>query len=129
MSKQIITEISSRDVFLNLLKQNNGLIILKFGAEWCGPCKTIKSAVHEFFSACPEEIICGDIDVDVSYDLYSFLKSKKMVNGIPVILCYKKGNITYIPDDTITGSNPTQLNQFFLRCVKNLSAVLEKNKR
>jgi thioredoxin-like negative regulator of GroEL len=129
MSKQIITEISSREVFLNLLKQNTGLIILKLGAEWCGPCKTIKSTVHNFFAACPEEVICADIDVDVCYDLYSFLKSKKMVNGIPVILCYIKGNVTYIPDDSITGSNTIQLNQFFIRCAKHLSSVLKTPSR
>jgi hypothetical protein len=36
-----------------------------------------------------------------------------MVNGIPVILCYKMGNLTYIPDDTITGADAVQLDLFF----------------
>jgi hypothetical protein len=51
------------------------------------------------------------------------LKSKKMVNGIPVILCYKKGNATYIPDDSITGADPNALAAFFKRCGNHLVDV------
>ena len=50
-----------------------------------------------------------------------------MVNGIPALLCYKKGNGTYIPDDMITGSDSTQLHQFFVRCGKHLMDALTKN--
>lgn len=127
MSKEIISEIANRDAFMKLLQHNTGLIVLKFGAKWCGPCKTIESAVHGFFVSSPPEVICGDIDIDISFDVYSFLKSKKMVNGIPVILCYKKGNMTYIPDDSVTGSDPTMLHQFFARCGKHLVDALAKH--
>ena len=127
MSKQIISEIENRGAFLTLLTHNPGLIVLKLGAEWCGPCKTIKNAVHGFFATSPPEVVCCDIDVDKSFDFYSFLKSKKMVNGIPVLLCYKKGNSTYIPDDIITGSNPQELHNFFTRCGKHLVEALKQN--
>jgi thioredoxin 1 len=126
MSKQVISEIANREAFLTLLQNNPGLILLKLGAEWCGPCKTIKSVVDGFFASSPPEVVCGDIDVDKSFDFYSFLKSKKMVNGIPVILCYKKGNATYIPDDMITGSDQNQLHYFFLRCGKHLMDAVKK---
>lgn len=127
MSKQIISEIENRGAFLTLLTHNPGLIVLKLGAEWCGPCKTIKNAVHGFFATSPPEVVCCDIDVDKSFDFYSFLKSKKMVNGIPVLLCYKKGNSTYIPDDIVTGSNPQELHNFFTRCGKHLVEALKQN--
>ena len=127
MSKNIISEIDSRESFFNLLNHNKGLIILKLGAEWCGPCKTIKPAVDGFFVSSPPEVICGDIDVDKSFSFYSFLKSKKMVNGIPALLCYKKGNNTFIPDDSITGSDPVQLHEFFTRCGKHLFEIQIKN--
>jgi thioredoxin-like negative regulator of GroEL len=127
MSKQVISEIADRNAFMTLLQHNPGVIVLKLGAEWCGPCKTIKSAVHGFFASSPPEVVCGDIDVDQSFDFYSFLKSKKMVNGIPALLCYKKGNGTYIPDDIITGSDPQQLHQFFMRCGKHLMDALAKH--
>ena len=127
MSKQVISEIANRAAFLTLLDHNPGLIVLKLGAQWCGPCKTIKTAVDAFFASSPSQVICGDIDVDKSFDFYSFLKSKKMVNGIPVVLCYKKGNNTFIPDDMVTGSDPQQLHLFFTRCGKHLMDALAKH--
>jgi thiol:disulfide interchange protein len=127
MSKQIISEIANRDAFFRLLEHNPGLIILKLSAEWCGACKLIEKTVHGFFASSPPEVVCGDIDVDQSFDFYSFLKSKKMVNGIPVLLCYKKGNATYIPDDMITGADSQQLHQFFVRCGTHLMDALTQN--
>lgn len=120
MSKEIISEITNRDAFFNLLQHNPGLIMLKLSAKWCSPCKLIEKPVHAFFATSPSEVICGDIDVDISFDFYSFLKSKKMVNGIPALLCFKKGNATYIPDDMVTGADSQQLHQFFVRCGKHL---------
>jgi hypothetical protein len=125
--KQVISEIANREAFMHLLLHNTGLIILKLGATWCGPCSVIKDQVHEFFAHSPPEVICGDIDVDESFDFYSFLKSKKMVNGIPVMLCYKKGNKTFIPDDSITGADKQELQKFFGRCGKHLAAAKRDN--
>ena len=124
MSKQVISEIANRQAFFNLLEHNPGLIIIKLGSSWCGPCKLIEKSVHGFFASSPPEVVCADIDVDQCFDFYSFLKSKKMVNGIPVLLCYKKGNATYIPDDSVTGADPQGLHQFFSRCGKHLMDAL-----
>jgi hypothetical protein len=126
MSKQVISEIMNREAFFHLLEHNPGLIVIKLGANWCPGCKTIEKSVHGFFVSSPPEVVCADIDVDKSYDFYSFLKSKKMVNGIPVLLCYKKGNSTYIPDDSITGADPNALHQFFTRCGSHLTDVLTR---
>ena len=127
MSKEVISEITNRTAFFTLLNHNTGIIVIKLGAEWCGPCKTIKPVIDGFFASSPPEVICADIDVDKSFDFYSFLKSKKMVNGIPALICYKKGNLTYIPDDSVTGSEPTQLHNFFMRCGKHLTDALQQN--
>jgi hypothetical protein len=54
------------------------------------------------------------------------MKSQKRVNGIPVILMYKRGNTTIIPDDSVTGSDPTQLHNFFRRCGNHLVEVEKK---
>ena len=122
-AKQIITSFKSRQDFAELQKVNTGLIILKFGASWCGPCKTISPVLEGFFATSPPNVICADIDVDESFDLYAFMKSKKMVNGIPAILLYRKGNTTFIPDDSVTGSNPVDLDNFFRRCGNHLAEV------
>ena len=49
----------------------------------------------------------------------------RSVDGIPALLWYKKGNNTYIPDDIVTGADPSALDSFFKRCGNNL---LESNK-
>ena len=82
LKKEIISSFESRDEFLNLLKVNPGLIIVKLGATWCGPCKKM--------------------------------------------LMYKKGNVSFAPDDSVTGADPGQLDAFFKRCGLNLLA-LEKS--
>lgn len=122
--KTIITQFSKREDFLRLLLNNPGLIILKMGATWCGPCKRIKPVLDGFFASSPDNVVCCDIDVDECADLYSYFKSKKMVNGIPVILAYKKGNTSYIPDDSVTGADPAQLDMFFRRCGLHLQAII-----
>ena len=121
--KTIITYFQSRDHFFRILENNPGLVVIKLGATWCGPCKTIKPVVDAFFATSPENVICCEIDVDESFDLYAFFKSKKMVNGIPVMLCYKKGNLSFIPDDSVTGIDPNELDKFFRRCGLHLLTV------
>jgi thiol-disulfide isomerase/thioredoxin len=123
VSKQVINAFVNRDEFLKLLKVNPGLVIVKLGATWCGPCRKIAHLVEGFFASSPPEVICADIDVDESIDLYSYLKQKRMVNGIPVILLYKRGNVSFVPDDSVTGGDPGQLDAFFKRCGLHLLAV------
>jgi thiol-disulfide isomerase/thioredoxin len=121
--KTIISYFQSREHFISLLEKNPGLIIIKMGATWCGPCKKIKQVVDAFFASSPDEVICCEIDVDESVDLYSYFKSKRMVNGIPVLMCFKKGNTSYIPDDSVTGADPGGLDSFFYRCGLHLVSV------
>ena len=122
-TKTIISSFGSRNDFLHLLTLNPGLVIIKLGAEWCGPCKKIRPVLDAFFASSPPNVVCADVDVDESFDFYAYLKSKKMVNGIPVILCYKKGNLSFIPDDSVTGADPASLDAFFRRCGNLLSTI------
>ena len=125
--KQVITYFNSRHDFIDLQKKNPGLIILKLGATWCGPCKRIQPSLNTFFSFCPDTIICCDVDIDESTDLYIYLKSKKMVNGVPAILVYKKNNTSYIPDDSVVGSDLNELNKLFNRCKLHLDSITQSS--
>lgn len=125
--KKVISVFENRQEFLKVLEANPGLVIVKLGATWCGPCKQIAPIVHGFFATSPNDVVCADIDVDESFDLYAYFKSKKMVNGIPVMLCYKKGNATFIPDDSVTGAEPGALDAFFKRCGAHLNHVRATN--
>jgi thiol-disulfide isomerase/thioredoxin len=101
--------------FKDLLLQNPGHVVIKFGAEWCGPCKKIESLVDQWFSAMPESVSTHIVDIDESFELYALLKTKRQINGIPAILCYKQGNTDIIPDYGVAGSDVNQIGIFFQR--------------
>jgi thiol-disulfide isomerase/thioredoxin len=109
----------SRLQFEEILRQNPGNVIVKFGATWCGPCKRIEAQVGQWFdllTKCDKGSstnICIAVDVDNSIDLYGAFKSRRQVNGIPAILLFKQGNLSYIPDDMVVGADPRQVNDFF----------------
>ena len=128
MQKKIISGIPSRQELFQLLQVNPGLLVIKLGATWCKPCKKIAPALERFFASSPDEVLCADLDVDECVDLYSFYKSKKMVNGIPVVMCYVKGNTTFAPDDMITGADHEQLVAFFKRCGNALAKLQYQEK-
>lgn len=106
----------SVDDFFEILTNNQGLVVFKFGAEWCAPCKKIKEQVYNFFENCSDDITCYDLDIDINDDLYIYLKNKKMISGIPTLLSYRKGNYTFASDDSFSGTNKIQLHNYFKRC-------------
>ena len=55
------------------------------------------------------------IDIDESFDLYAAFKSMRQVTGIPAILCFNKGNLSYVPDFSVVGADLEQVNLFFKR--------------
>lgn len=113
----VVKEIKDRDEFQQILDTNQGIIILKFGADWCGPCKSIGPLVHELVEKLPSPITVYDLDVDDNFEIYAYLKSKKMVSGIPAMLAYYRENKTFASDDSISGSNKDECKQFFMRCL------------
>jgi thioredoxin 1 len=120
---EIITEIDSRNKFLDLLRINPGLILIKLGAEWCGPCKKVDPYVEEFFRHAPENVMCAILDVDENFDLYAHFKAARITNGIPVVMCFNQGNATGRPDDSITGADLGALDAFFKRCGQKAQAL------
>lgn len=111
-------EIPDREAFQEILNNNDdGIIIIKFGADWCQPCKLINPLVKEYFSKLPAIFTIYDLDVDDNFEIYAYLKTKKMVTGIPAILAYYKENKSFASSDSISGANEEHYKQFFNRCI------------
>ena len=116
MPSEIYEELG-REQFSQILKENKRAIVIKFTASWCKPCKSIKANIDKIFGELPEDVLCFDLDIDDNFDLYAFMKSKKMVTGIPVLLGYKKGNVHFAPDHSISGTDLSQIQAFFQNCL------------
>ena len=121
VTTRIIEFKGNRDIFFEMLKINPGVFIFKFGAESCGPCKTIKKYIDNVSLVLPvNTMYIYNVDVDDCFDLYAYLKQKKMITGIPTLLAYKMGNTYFAPDASISGTNEADLAHFFNTCLKML---------
>jgi thioredoxin-like negative regulator of GroEL len=116
MEKEFISQLS-KDDFINYLETNEDAFIIKFGAEWCGPCKRIESLVKNYMNITRSSVKCAIIDIDDNFEIYAYFKSKKMINGIPSILAYEKGNLSVVPDNVVVGADQFQIRMFFQKYI------------
>ena len=119
--QSIITYIPNINTFNEYLLNNPGIIIIKFGADWCDPCVRIDNLVRDSMKKMPIRVQNMILNIDESFELYNFFKNKRMVNGIPALLCFYKGNNTYIPDNSVSGANVNQITSFFARCYTKIT--------
>lgn len=120
--EEIILE--TRTDLVNYLKGTKyEYVILKFHADWCAPCKVIGPKVKNMVLEKAEQLkshenkfIYIEVDVDECFDLYAFLKSKKMVRGIPTVFLYKKEIYSkseesqiFIPQSSISGAKEQEI--------------------
>ena len=122
-SHEVVIGFNDLQHFLDVLKINPGVIIVRFSATWCAPCKKIKNYVYSKFARCDSNIVCCDLDVDDNTELYSFFKKSRQVNGIPVLLAFFKGNVTMRSNESITGTNTESIDYFFDKCNQFATSV------
>lgn len=118
-NKDIYTEIQ-----LNTLKkllenkETTQTLIIKLGATWCKPCQKIKQQCHDWFQKMPDTVYCFDLDVDENFEIFSTLKSKRMVTTIPALLCFygnSDRNNWFASDMSLSSSNPIDVDNFFTK--------------
>ena len=128
IEKSIITSLTPEELTTLQRSFRDRIIVVKFSAEWCGPCKKIKPLWNEWISIVSSNIVIVDIDIDESIDLYVQLKAKKMVKGVPTILAFY-GDIMrdqwYIPDDSVSGGNEGDVKNFMNRCLIKAKTLIQ----
>ena len=121
------TEIENTNELIELIKNNRGLLILKMGASWCNPCKNIQELSHkkmvELKNTYKDYVTILEIDIDDSFDVYANLKTKRIVNGIPAILCWFRDNKELRPNDFINNSDKNEVTLLFDRCKNYLDKL------
>ena len=123
-----------REGFKTLINENKDVLIFKFGADWCAPCQVIKPLINDNIKNLSnyieeknisKNVYYSEIIVDDFFDIYSLFKTKKMLKGIPHMLCYfGDNNINrthyYIADLSVSGANNNEINNFFNLIKNNL---------
>lgn len=73
-------------------KQSEKLLLLKFGAKWCKPCKMIAPIAERLINSNSEFIVGFEVDVDVVREsLVQF-----NVHKLPTFILIDQGNVSKV---------------------------------
>lgn len=94
MSSEHFVEASDENYAAELVV--NEPVFVKFGAEWCGPCKSIQPVLDELAVEYAGKIKFINVDIDKT----STIAQKYSVRGVPTMLFVKDGQVV----NTIVGA-------------------------
>jgi len=92
-----ITEITDEN-FVDEIESSEGLAIVDFWAEWCGPCRMVGPIIEELAEEYSGQIKVGKLDVDSN----RVTAGRFNVRSIPSILYFKDGEMV----DAVVGAYP-----------------------
>lgn len=79
--------------------QEDKLTLVKYAADWCGPCKVLSPILEGVVKDFPN-INAGEVNIDIHSDL----AIKDGIRGVPTVVFYKKGIVV----DKMVGLQPAQ---------------------
>lgn len=75
--------------FQESVMNREGLTVIDFWAEWCGPCRMISPIIEELSSEYNGKVLVGKVDVDSNPEI----SMKYGIRSIPTILFVKNGEV------------------------------------
>ena len=98
MASDVITEVTDQN-FADEVEGGDGLYMVDFWAEWCGPCRLIAPAVDELAAEYQEKgLKVGKLNVDMN----PRTSVRFQVRSIPAVLFFKDGQLV----DQVIGAGP-----------------------
>lgn len=79
-------------------KTTNGLVVVDFWAEWCGPCRTIGPILEELSKEYAGKVMVCKMNVDDSHNTAGSFN----IRSIPTMIAFKDG----VKIDTKVGGMP-----------------------
>lgn len=92
----MVKHIDDKDFSVEVLDEN-GVVVVDFWANWCGPCKMIAPVIDELASEM-QNVKFVKVDVDKSPSVAGQFK----IASIPTLMMFKNGK----PVDTLVGFRP-----------------------
>jgi thioredoxin 1 len=92
-----ITQITDEN-FSEEIESSEGLAIVDFWAEWCGPCRMVGPIIEELAEEYSGKVKVGKLDVDSN----RVTAGRFNVRSIPSILYFKNGEMV----DQVVGAYP-----------------------
>jgi thioredoxin 1 len=77
--------------FEELIKTHDKPILVDFWAEWCGPCKTLAPTIKQIASDFKGKLTVIKVNVDEKPQL----SAEYRIQGIPTLMLFDKGQITW----------------------------------
>ena len=84
--------------FDETLAQQNGLVIVDFWAEWCGPCRAIAPVLDQLVEESDGRLTLAKVNVDENPGL----AARYGIRSIPTMLLMKQGKVA----DQVIGAVP-----------------------
>jgi thioredoxin 1 len=84
--------------FDETLAQYDGLIMVDFWAEWCGPCRAIAPVLEELARDSAGRITLAKVNVDENHGL----AARYAIRSIPTVLFVRQGKVV----DQLIGAVP-----------------------
>lgn len=84
-----IKKINSLEEYEEFVNAPGTLNIIKVGAEWCGPCRTLEQTIRELVIDEQFKVLLGEIDAEDEWAEDKIAELK--IRGIPVMIAFKDG--------------------------------------